>query len=228
MREIPIMFCFDKNYVIPAAACFISIMEHANSKNIYHFYVLHSDITNENQEKLLLDLKKFKNCKLEFINMNNKFEDLFEKADYKSHFTKEMLYKLTCASIFKNLDKIIITDVDVIFLDDIAKMYDSLLENETYYFAGIPSIKTNTLFYTNNPIYKQFNKSEIELLENGIGAGFLLANLKQIREDNFESKMLCYIEKNIKKLIQIEQDVINVVGGGDKWYKTFAILLYGL
>ena len=30
--EIPIMFCFDKNYVIPASVAFYSLLEHAKRK----------------------------------------------------------------------------------------------------------------------------------------------------------------------------------------------------
>ena len=44
-KEIPIMFCFDKNYVIPAGVAFFSLMEHANQNYNYKFYILHSDMT---------------------------------------------------------------------------------------------------------------------------------------------------------------------------------------
>ena len=212
-KEIPIMFCFDKNYVIPAAACFISIMEHANSKNNYHFYVLHSDISKDQQDKLHLDMRKFSNCKLEFIDMNNKFKTEFKNVENKAHFSKEVLYKLICGSIFPNINKLIITDVDVIFLDDIAKIYDELSENDSYYFAGIPPIKTKPYIYKDKPSYKKFDETELAILENGIGGGFLLANLKKIRDDNFEEKLVNYLIQNANKLIQMEQDVINVVGG---------------
>ena len=37
--NIPVMFCFDTNYVIPAAVAFYSLMEHANKKyNYTHYY----------------------------------------------------------------------------------------------------------------------------------------------------------------------------------------------
>jgi len=115
--NIPIMFCFDKNYVIPAAVAFYSLMENASKNYNYTFYILHSDIEEKQELKLKETIKEFKNCELEFINMDNKLED-FWKENYKGgHFSKEVMYKLLVASLFPNLDKIIVSDVDVVFLN---------------------------------------------------------------------------------------------------------------
>ena len=48
-KIIPIMFCFDKNYVIPASVAFYSLLEHADKTYYYKFYVLNSDISKEQQ-----------------------------------------------------------------------------------------------------------------------------------------------------------------------------------
>jgi lipopolysaccharide biosynthesis glycosyltransferase len=49
---IPIMHCFDNNFVIPAAVSFYSMLDNANPRYDYKLYVLHSDITVRNQDKL--------------------------------------------------------------------------------------------------------------------------------------------------------------------------------
>lgn len=211
MKKIPIMFTFNDNYSIPASACFISIMENSNSKYEYDFYVLTSDISNEHRDMLLKDMSNYKNCRLEFIDMHNQFEQEYNNIKNHSHFSKELLYKLNCASIFPDLDKIIITDVDVVFLDDIAKMYDAFNAKDNYYYAGIGPIKTNKPSYYRSEAYKLFDEEDIIKLEAGVGAGFLLVNLYQIRKQNIEKKMFDYLQNNSDKLIQIEQDVINIV-----------------
>lgn len=211
MKKIPIMFCFNNNYALPASACFISIMEHASKNNKYIFNVLHSDITQENMDLLNKDMSKYKNCELKFINMNNKFEEEYEKIENHSHFSKELLYKLSCSSIFPKEDKIIITDVDVIFLDDIAKMYDAMDTSEDFYYAGVGPIKKKEVSIYRGDFYKKFSEKEKEMLEEGIGAGFLLVNLKKHREDDLENKLMKYLDENSNRLIQIEQDVFNIV-----------------
>ena len=86
--NIPVMYCFDTNYVIPAAAAFYSCLEHANKKYDYTFYVLHSDITEEQQNGLRETISEFKNCVLKFINMNHRFDDIWDEIYRGDHFFK--------------------------------------------------------------------------------------------------------------------------------------------
>ena len=58
-QEIPLMFCFDNNYVIPAAVAFYSLLEHCNRDYYYKLYILHTDISVINQEKLKENIKEF-------------------------------------------------------------------------------------------------------------------------------------------------------------------------
>ena len=75
-KEIPIVTCFNNNYVSPAGVCFYSLLENADSDYKYKIYVLHNEITDENKQKLIYTIRNFKNGSIEFIDMNNKFEDL--------------------------------------------------------------------------------------------------------------------------------------------------------
>ncbi|MDE6885821.1 MAG: hypothetical protein K2P17_02085 [Helicobacteraceae bacterium] len=56
----------------------------------------------------------------------------------------------------------------------------------------------------------KWNKEERDKI-NTIGGGFLIYNLAKMRQDNIESKFLEYCENNIDRLLQPEQDVINMV-----------------
>ena len=83
LKEIPIMTCFNNNYCAPAGVCFYSLLKNANPDYSYKLFVLSNDISEENKEKLHNSIKVFENASLEFINMNNKFKDLFEKFPSK-------------------------------------------------------------------------------------------------------------------------------------------------
>ena len=140
-QEIPLMFCFDNNYVIPAAVAFYSLLEHANKDYKYTMYVLHTDISYENQEKLQETIKPFSDfAELIFVDMENKFEGLWDRIATKGHFSKEVMYKVLVASIFPKYDKIIVSDVDVVFLNDISQSYFDLDVSEDYYLAGVKMI----------------------------------------------------------------------------------------
>lgn len=205
--EIPIMFCFDTNYVIPAAVAFYSLLEHANKDYYYKFFILHSDITQEQQKKLKETLKEFDYMyDMKFIDMNNKFDDVWKNIKSKVHFSKEVMYKLLVTSLFPQYDKIIVTDVDVVFLDDISKSYFSFNTDENVYVAGVKPIGVLKQF---NTVYdNKFPKEMVEKL-NSLCGGYLVFNLKKMREENVEKVFIDFLKKNVDNLIYLEQDVLN-------------------
>ncbi len=206
MEIIPVVHCFDNNYVLPAAVAFYSLLENADSKYFYKIYVLHNDITLENQEKLIKNIEKFKNSELIFIDMKNRFLDTWEKLQAKEHYSKEMFYKLLTPSIFREYEKIVLSDVDVIYLDDISKEFLNFDINENFYFAGISGIGKRN-YYIN--LYKKyFSDEDTEKLK--YGAGYLIMNLKKCREDLIEDRFFECIKNKIQGLKQPEQDVLNL------------------
>lgn len=206
--EIPVMFCFDKNYVIPAAVAFYSLLENANKNYQYHFYVLHSDISEQQQEKLQQTICEFKDyATLEFIDMNQRFDDLWNQIYKGGHFSKEVMYKILIASIFPQYDKIIVTDVDVVFLGDISPSYLEFDCEEDYYIAGIKPIGKIKDYMKNYE--SAWSKEEIKKLGHMCG-GYLVANLKKIREDHMEEEFIDCFVQNGSRLNQMEQDILNL------------------
>jgi lipopolysaccharide biosynthesis glycosyltransferase len=211
-KEIPIMLCFDKNYVIPAAVATYSLLENANKEYFYKFYILHTDIPEKDQLKLNENLKEFKNiCSMEFINMHNKFEDIWGKISVKLHFSKEVLYKLLVSSMFKEYDKLITTDVDVVFLGDISKSFEDFKVDDNYYYAGVKPLTSLEIY--GNPYEKNYTNKEQRRL-NSMCGGYIIYNLKNMRKDCIEEKFIKFLDKYNKKLVFAEQDVLNYIGYG--------------
>jgi len=135
-REIiPIFFAFDNNYAIPAGVAFYSLMTFASKKYDYKFIVLHEDITEDNQSSLFKTLASFDNVSLEFRYMGDQFKDEWDGLTVKGHYTKECLYKLIPVNYFMEYDRIIWSDVDVLFKDDISDIYFMLSSDN--YLAGV-------------------------------------------------------------------------------------------
>ena len=207
-QEIPLMFCFDNNYVIPAAVAFYSLLEHANKDYKYTMYVLHTDISYENQEKLQETIKPFSDfAELIFVDMENKFEGLWDRIATKGHFSKEVMYKVLVASIFPKYDKIIVSDVDVVFLNDISQSYFDLDVSEDYYLAGVKMIGKMKWYL--DQYLQWFTEEEVEKL-SGFCGGYIVFNLKKLREDNMEEKFIKCFENEGHRINQMEQDVLNL------------------
>lgn len=210
-RIIPIMCCFDNNYAIAASVAFVSMLKNSNKNYYYKLYVLHSDITEENQIILRNIVGQFDNASLEFIDMNNKFEDLFSDTVTKGHYTKEMYYKFLAPSIFLQYSYMIITDVDVVYCGDVSKEFLKFIEDKENYIAAVkaPIKKDSWLENIIKNNYTDFDENEKKDLFNC--AGYLIFNLEKMRQDNCQEKFITFAKKNIKRLKQPEQDTINLV-----------------
>jgi len=206
---IPIMHCFDNNYVIPAAASFHSMLTHANPSFVYKLYVLHSDITWQNQKKLTELVERFPNASLEFIDMSHRFDDVWKNFVNVGHLAKEVLYKLITPTIFNNYDKLIVTDVDVIFERDISPSFFEFSTSDNIYLAGVKHIQPVGSWL--DGYYDNYDKTFGPGMQSElkICGGYLVLNLHKLREDNMENIFLDFLDMNAHKLLQAEQDVFN-------------------
>ena len=212
--QIPIFFSFDNNYVEPAAVAIFSLLNSAKKNNNYDLYVLHSNIESPKQNILKKIVKSFENAKITFIDTHGFLDKYFYEFNFsnsfaKSKFTPDTLARCFASRFFPNLDKIIYSDVDVIFTDDISELY--LKDMQDNYFYGVK----NAFMKWDKSELSHLSKENFEDLKDSyISGGIFLINLKQIRNDDIEKQMIKIIEdKSILKKWN-DQDVINLACKG--------------
>jgi len=208
---IPIMHCFDHNYVIPGAVAFYSLLKNSDPNHTYEIWVLHNGISSEDQIKLKETISPFRNASINFLDMHNRFEDLFSQAVHTGHYSKESLYKFIAPSIFTQYEKIMIADVDVVYLNDISTNFIEFNIESSDYLAGCKglSLKGSFLEGIYSKYSPDFSSEEISKLQTG--GGYYIFNLKKMREDNIENRLIKYAFENTKKIRQLEQDVVNLI-----------------
>ena len=201
MEIVPVFFTFNKNYVVAAEVAIYSLLKYASPRYEYKLYVLHTDIPCSMQKEMSTLVSKFANASLEFIE-TSAFDDDEHILQEKSHFSKEIYYKLIAAEIFPQYDRIICTDVDVVFTGDISESY-FMHPGKFFYYAGIGQILESDRMKN----YKsKFDSEEIDILKKEIAAGYLLMNLKAIREHSMQKKLTDYYKANYHRLCLPEQD----------------------
>jgi lipopolysaccharide biosynthesis glycosyltransferase len=221
MQTIPIIHCFDKNYVLPAAVCFHSLLENAKTPDThYAIYVLGKGFSPSDISLLKNVVAKFPNASLEIKEPKSTAFDDF-KFGNRNHFTSDLFNKLTIPSTFPEFDKVVVADVDVIYEDDIAKVFNSLDTSESYLLAGVWDVCYATwhkkgLFPTGNITIKRYARKFTEEERNllTIGAGLVVYNNKRLREENIEREWLDFLLKNKKRLTLPEQEAYNFVCHG--------------
>jgi lipopolysaccharide biosynthesis glycosyltransferase len=209
-QVVPVMFCFNENYVIPAAVAFQSMLETVDPNFSLHLYVVYDDISANSQKQLEILVNNFPNASLSFIKVEDNFDGLFSDTKIRGHYSKEMYFKFLAPNLFQQYDKLIISDVDVAFTGDVSKDYNDFDLNSGYYLAGSPGlVKRGSWVDRNLERYKdKFSEEEISKLL--VGAGYFIFNLKKMRADECQQKFIDYAQKNTHRVMQPEQDVINL------------------
>ncbi|WP_294481256.1 glycosyltransferase [uncultured Bacteroides sp.] len=204
METIPLFFTFDHNYVLAACVALHSLLSKASQEYQYKLYIVHTDLQSGHIRRITKTVTHFRNASVLFKDASH-YNTAWDKLRNKSHFSKEIFYKLTAAEMFPEYDRILFSDVDVIFTADISSSF-FLYPDEKFYYAGTRPIQENT----NLPRYKkEFTPQEVQLIADyEISAGYMLINLKKIREDNKQAELTESFHRNLNRLILPEQDCI--------------------
>jgi len=211
-HTIPILTCFDDNYVIPAAVAFHTLASTADPAHRYVVHVAHSDISPVHQQRLAAMLAGLPaEVELVFMDMKHQLSDLFERTGGKGHYSKEMFYKLLAPSLFPQYDRMLVTDVDVLFAGDVSRDVLAFDVADDVYLAGSPSlVRRGSWVDQVSRLYEpKFSAEERARLV--VGAGYYVVNLARMRADGLEARLLQFARDNAHRLLQPEQDTLNLV-----------------
>lgn len=214
---LPLIHCFDHNYVLPAAVCFHSLLEHARRKDVsYVIEVLGSGLTQEDSELLETVVSRFPNARLNIRSLPSlsRFQDGIRT---RSHYSTELYRKLALPSLFEEYRTAVVADVDVIYEDDVASVLDELPRDDDWMVAGVWDLGYAAahgcgLFPTGRPFIRgyarKYTQAEREALR--IGAGLMVYNLDRLRKEGIQAKWESFALKNLKRAILPEQETINL------------------
>ena len=174
---IEIVLIADKNYFNHATTTINSILK--NTKSPTEITCITTDVS---LEEIMHIECIFENKNIHF----QKFDDSMLKAIKTKNYVSHAAYiKLLLPEIFKEKDKIIFLDSDLILNDDIGKLWDQFDENYTLQAVWNPGYN-----YDNDV----FGLAKEDATFN---SGVMLMNLKKMRENDDSDKLFKFIdEKN--------------------------------
>lgn len=201
MTSIPIVFAFDNNLSMPAAVCFYSLFVNANADTVYDIHILHSAKENIDTQYIDKVMAAFPRHKIGYVLVDSTFDGAFEIRG----ITTPAYYRLLIPELLPQYDKVIYSDVDVIFREDLSEVFNTF-PLDGYYIAGV-----NNLAYLDDDLGRHYgdtlhlDKSKI------ICSGFLLMNSKKIAEDGLVEKFKKQASYQYKFQ---DQDILNIVCAG--------------
>lgn len=198
MNIVPVVFAFDNNLILPACVCISSLMMNAKEDTFYDIFILHSANIALKKEELDKLSQYYQNCRIQYRQVDNTFDSAFEIRG----ITTSTYYRLLIPDLIPEYDKIIYSDVDVIFRSDLSNIYFSVDLHDSY-VAGvnalIPFIPDMRAYY------QKMRKVEMKGI---IYAGNIILNSKKIREDNIIEQFKKLAKKNFRFQ---DLDVLNIV-----------------
>lgn len=132
MNTVPIVFAFDEKLLMPAGVCLTSLLETAAPDTFYDIFILHPARCDFSGEKLMRLPELFGNCRITLRPVRD-----FAGAYEVRGVSEVTYYRLVIPELIPEYDKIIYSDVDVIFREDQAQYY--ALDLGDNYLAGVDS-----------------------------------------------------------------------------------------
>ncbi len=223
--------------------------ERERVKLFYQIHCLVEDLSTENVAKLEETIAPFSAfSSIEFLDITDKelearhnyrkldplIASEIKKLYLKLHsfsqkrFSKMIMCRFFFASLFPQYDKMIMFDVDTLFVDDISESF--FIPLETHYFGAVRekdliAMDRNSAkdLYELRQMHAKTigvadafpNLEEAQILfDNYFNAGFLALNLKLWREENLENQLIAFFILKNEKLLFNDQDTLCFVCRG--------------
>ena len=193
--KIACAYATDNTYTYPTLVAMTSLVENAGIKTFYEIYIMiNPEFTIENKKILKsVEEKYFIHCEVKFINMGDKYKNL------KTNITiaTPAYYRLELHNLLPNIKRIIWMDGDTIVFKDLTELIK--LDMKGNYIMGFLDSIPDAI--------DKFNIKNATVLCTGV----LLLDLDALRKNNITEKFNNFIIKNINKINQHDQTIINVV-----------------
>lgn len=197
MKTIPIVFAFDNNLIQAAAVCISSLLTSAQANTYYDIYILHAK--DEDIDKRLLNKVEshFSNCKITYRSVPDTFKEGFEIRG----ITVAAYYRLLIPQLIPEYDRVIYSDVDVIFRQDLSQVYFQTDLGDCY-IAGV-----NNLAHLDADLQHHYGAVLGLDTTSVICSGFLVMDSRRIKADGLVER---FVEQSKNKYKFQDQDILNI------------------
>lgn len=211
MNIIPIVFCFDNNLAFPACVALSSLLMNAKEDTFYDIFIIHSCKQTLNHEDIDRLPSYYKNCRIQYRTVDSTFDGAFEIRG----ITTPAYYRLLIPELIPEYDKVLYSDVDVIFRSDLSEFYN--VDIAGYYVAGVDSLSN-----FQPELVKYYNDTVGTAPDGIIYSGNLVINSKEILKDNLISR---FKELAKNRYTFQDMDVLNIACRGKIKYLSPAFCL---
>lgn len=198
MNELNIVLTTDDNYIVPTMVTISSILSSANADTKFHVYILCAKALSQDGRQRITSVRdQYGQVVVTFLEIDDAKLSL---AVTTAYIPIASYYRLYISSLI-SAERCLFIDGDMIVRQDLTEVYNTDLEG--YYAAGVKDMGVQCHF-TEYEDYAEY--LGIPNMNTYVNAGFMIFNLKKIREDGIDCRMIEAIDKGYKYM---DQDIIN-------------------
>lgn len=199
---INIAFCFDGNIAKQVQVALASLLDHTETEKVhYHIYCVCTKEAAHVEPQLAGIIEAVdKETTLTVKVVENPYRDAYEVRGISTG----AYFRLMLPGLLPTVDKILYTDVDVLFLDSPYKIWQTPMDD-----CVLGAVKATVNFSdkwewnSDRPYWKYLD----EMKGRYINSGVLLLNLSEIRKRNLEEQWNTWAKE---KLYYQDQDILNI------------------
>ena len=200
--EIPIFFACDEGFVKYTMVSMKSIMENADRSRKYHIYILHMEITEATQAKVLAMADE--EFAIDFVDVTDKMKSIADKLPIRDYYSNTTYFRLFIPDMFPQYRKALYIDSDTIVVGNIAELYDHKLGK---LYAGVcPDRVVAQTDILGDYVEKVLGVKRTRYFN----AGVMLMNCSQFRENHLLDEFLEMLHVYLFVVAQ-DQDYLNLI-----------------
>lgn len=201
---VAIAMSCSNEYAPYLSVCLQSLIEHTSKEHYYDILIFERNITDANKAILEQQICR-ENISLRFINpmeiINN-----YKNLKFPKQYNLECYFRLTSPIILEKYKKLIFTDVDLIFQEDIANLYSIDIPNA---LGACQDLVYCSFLSTPGLGIVEYATKELELKDpyKYFNTGVMVLNLNYLREHKIPEKCLTMANERMYRIL--EQDILN-------------------
>lgn len=215
-KNIPVFFACDDRFVKFTMVTIRSLLENGSKDYTYDIYVLNTNISQEMKDVTKSIVDEYSNARLEFVDVTNYIDSIKDKLPIRDYYSKTTYFRLFIAEMFKNLDKAIYLDSDMVVKGDISVLWNKDLKDNL-----VGAAHEQAMVQTD--VYGTYVERNIGINRNQFfNAGMIVINCKLWREEAVLDQFIDLLGIYIFRVTQ-DEDYLNVICHnrvcfvGDEW-----------
>jgi len=128
LKEIPIFFTVDDKYAPFLGVAMQSLVDNASDENMYIINIMTTAMNEENRAKI--NKYERENVKILYHDVTDLANNIKDKLYTRDYYSISTYFRLFIPNMFKQYDKALYLDSDIVILDDIANLYNIDIGND--------------------------------------------------------------------------------------------------